>query len=108
MTSYTRKLHDLHPAAAEAIHRQQFRDYRYGKHVTLANFAAETHALQPFGKRTTPPVLPAYECRAPDLHDINQRQYPKIIVRAASSFDARKEYAAHYNLAVHEIVALRK
>jgi hypothetical protein len=39
MTSFTRKLHKLDPSAAKAIHRQQYGDYRYGRHVTLAQFA---------------------------------------------------------------------
>lgn len=49
MTSYTRKLHEVAPAAALEIHRQQFHAYRYGRHVTLAQFTPEYHA---FGKRS--------------------------------------------------------
>lgn len=40
MTSFTRKLYNQDPAAAEAFHRAQQFEHRltYGKHVTLACF----------------------------------------------------------------------
>jgi hypothetical protein len=116
MTSYTKKLYRLDPAAAHRIHRQELHDYRYGKHVTLAQFAmpnprgwdevdgvklpsVSSWADTNFGKRVTPPVLPAYECWAPELGK------PKQIVRAANSFEARKQYAAYHQIAVTEVCA---
>lgn len=100
MTSYTKKLYEISPAAAKQIHRQQYRDYRYGKHVTLAQFTPEANAL-PFGKRETPPILPAYECSSPTFGK------PKQVVRAADSFTARKQYAAHHQIAVTDVMARR-
>ena len=98
MTSFTRKLHETSPAAAVAIHRQEYRDYRYGKNVTLAEFTPQAA----FGKREHPPTLPAYECWAPELGK------PKAIVRASDSFQARKEYARYHQIAVSEVAASRR
>lgn len=120
MTSYTRKLYQFSPSAATELHRQELRDYRYGKRVALATCvtmpanpkgwdevdgislpsvngwaelppAARSPAPAQFGKRAMPPVLPAYECWAPELG------VPKAIVRAADSFAARQEYARQRN-----------
>lgn len=99
MTSFTRKLHSRDPDAARAIHRQEYGDYRYGKHVTLAQFTPEHHA---FGTRAVPPALPAYECWAPELGK------PKQIVRAVDSFQARKQYAAYHQIAVTDCAAQRR
>jgi hypothetical protein len=105
MTSFTRKLYHIDPDAAVRMHRQEYGDYRYGKHVTLATFHPDTHALAAapaFGRRVTLPSLPAYECWAPELGK------PKQIVRAVDSFQARKQYAAYHQIAVTEVAARRK
>lgn len=52
-----------------------------------------------FGKRECPPVLPAYACWAPELGK------PTAILRASTSFDARKEYARYHQIAVTEVAA---
>lgn len=111
MTSYTRKLYDVHPAAARQIHRQELRDYRYGKLVTVASFATCSIAISPqapeFGKRVMPPVLPAYECWSPGERSASGASTgkPKAIVRAADSFQARREYAAYHGLDVTDVCA---
>lgn len=99
MTSYTKKLYESNPNAATLIHRQQYGAYRDGNAgaVTLA-FSAEGQ----FGKRAMPPVLPAYECWAPELGK------PKAILRAADSFAARKEYARYHQIAVTQVAARRR
>lgn len=54
MTSFTRKLYNSDPAAAEAFRKAQEFDQRlaYGKHVTLACFTPAGRGLVPaFGKR---------------------------------------------------------
>ena|SRR5579883_920699 len=102
MTSFTRKLHAFDPSAARQIHRQELRDYRYGKHVTLAGFTLAAHdaaAAQPaFGKREKAPVLPAYACRAPKLGK------PEAIVRAVNAYEARQQYAQHHGIALNEVM----
>lgn len=67
MTSFTRKLFSRDPGAAKALRKDELNSYRYGRHVTLAQFAADRifepafptpssvvragqHAV-PFGKR---------------------------------------------------------
>lgn len=54
MTSFTRKLYNKDPAAAEAFRKAQDfeRQMQYGKAVTLAQFTPSSHGLVPaFGKR---------------------------------------------------------
>lgn len=130
MTSFTRKLYDVAPAEAQRIRRQEFRDYRYGKNVTLAQFTPNAHdlpfrttssstsqarygvgaglAAPSFGTRLTPPALPAYECWAPGGEGSASAPKPKSIVWAADSFAARKQYAEHHQIAVSEVAARRK
>lgn len=96
MTSFTRKLYNRDPKAAEQFHQQQSFEHRmsYGKYVTLACFTPAHHAVDVmFGKRQSPPTLPAYECWSPSL----PKSY-KAVVRAPDSFQARKEYAAHHGI----------
>lgn len=62
MTSFTRKLYNRDPAAAEAFRKAQDFDHRivYGRHPTLACF---THTPTPkveFGKRE--PDMKRYAC----------------------------------------------
>lgn len=102
MTSFTRKLYEVSPAAAVQLRRENLHDYRYGKNVTLATFHPASHSIAAapsFGTRSTPPVLPAYECWAPELGK------PKQIVRAADSFAARQEYARHHQIGVTDCAA---
>jgi hypothetical protein len=121
MTSFTRKLYLTNPQAADDFHRAQQFEHRltYGKHVTLACFEPSQigTAPQPFGKRARPPVLPAYQCFVPDdvwvtlqqaasdEVSLSRKQPGKAVVRATSSFEARKEYAAHYGLGVFDVCA---
>lgn len=100
MTSFTRKLHSLDPDAAKAIHRQEYGNYRYGRHVTLAQFAYAPQAPT-FGQRQSPPALPAYECWAPELGK------PRQIVHGATSFDARKRYASYHQIGIWEVASRR-
>lgn len=103
MTSYTKKLYERDPALAHTLRKNELEAYRYGRHVTLACFTPAAHDTDPvFGKRTTTPPLPAYECWAPELGK------PKAIVRAADSFAARKEYAAYHQIAVVEVAARKR
>ena len=104
MTSFTRKLYNRDPAAAQAFARAQQFEHRlvYGKNVTLAQFTpAREGTSQPFGKRTTPPTLPAYFCWAPVF------KLPKSVVHAVNSFEARKVYAAHHGVGVTDVVSRR-
>lgn len=102
MTSFSRKLYNRDPAAAEAFHQSQQFDHRivYGKQTTLACFmnVAAPVAATSFGKRLMPPTLPAYECWAP-----SRPSAEKAIVRASDGFQARKEYAEHHHLHVSEV-----
>lgn len=126
MTSFTRKLHELDPHAAQQIRRQNYLDYRYGKNVTLAEFTPELHrpfrgqsetqlsyghraglAAPSFGQRLTPPPLPAYECWAPGNGESGSAK-PKAIVHSADSFAARKVYASHHQISVVEVAARRR
>lgn len=69
MTSFTRKLYNSDPAAAEAFRRAQDFDSRmqYGKAVTMAQFTPQAHGLVPaFGKRLpTGQKACAANCRHP-------------------------------------------
>ena len=62
MTSYTKKLYERDPDAAEAFHRQdrfekaQSEALRYGRVPTLACFHSDRAKPVPFGKRSVPPV----------------------------------------------------
>lgn len=103
MTSFTKKLFQRDPAAAEAFHRAQQFEHRlaYGKNVSLACFTPAHHQVAAtFGRREQPPVLPAYECWSP-------LGKSKAVVRAVDSFQARKQYAAHTGLAVTDVCARR-
>ena len=105
MTSFTRKLYNRDPKAAEHFRQQQSfeRQFSYGKNVTLACFTPAHHAVDVmFGKRLVTPVLPAYECWSPSL----PKSY-KAVVRAPDGFQARKEYAQHHGLPVVEVAARR-
>lgn len=66
--------------------------------ITQAQLDASFQRTQ-FGRREHPPVLPAYECWAPELGK------PKAILRASNSFDARKDYAKYHQIAVTEVAA---
>lgn len=98
MTSFTRKLYRISPRAAEDFHNAQKFEHRvqYGKHVTLACFTPDPH----FGARKELPVLPAFECSS-----FSQGGKPKQVVRAADSFEARKQYAAYHQIAIEKVDA---
>lgn len=63
MTSYTKKLYNRDPAAAEAFHKAQGFEHRlqYGKHTQLAQFGlSHDVAIATFGIRT--PSLTGTAC----------------------------------------------
>lgn len=106
MTSFTRKLFQRDPAAADAFYRaQQFETKTvYGRHNTLACFTPAHHQVEPvFGRRQKPPVQPAYECWSPA--EDGKVAKPKAIVRAPDSFQARKVFASHHGIAVSDCCA---
>lgn len=134
MTSFTRKLHEIAPAAAQEIRRQSYRDYRYGKNVTLAMFTPEAHNL-PFRTTSSSTAQPRYGFGAglAALHSASpsgsvtafgKREVapslpayecwapelgkPRQIVWAADSFAARTQYAAHHQITVSDVTARRK
>ena len=106
MTSFSRKLYNRDPGAAEAFHRAQQFDHRivYGKSTTLACFM---HMAEPgegleyrkvFGQRATPPQQPAYEVWG-------TMGKSKVVIFASNSFEARKEFAAHHKIEISETMA---
>lgn len=56
MTSFTRKLYRVDPAAAKQLRRYELHNYRYGKNVTLTQFTLPT-----CGQRVMPRIQDEFE-----------------------------------------------